>query len=50
MIPYYEVTVLISVTNHYYKKAKQSFSSKKKFIKKLLKVNKQKNSGLLRLN
>ena len=36
--------------NHYYKKAKQRLSSKKKFIKNLFKVNKQKNSGVLRLN
>ena len=46
----YEVTLVKSVINHCYKKLKQRFLIKKRFIKNLLKVSEKNNSGVSRIN
>ena len=39
-----------SVINHCYRKVKQSFSTKERFIKNLLKVSEINNSGVSKIN
>ena len=50
VVYYYEVTLIRSIINDYYKKSETKVFKQKMFIKNMFKFNEQKNWGILRLN